>query len=173
MKNLKTFLVFMTLSFTQVYGNCDLDVKVLDPSIKLGKYNCSNIVSNRRRSRRRSPDPGCDHVLKYGKIRCTLIRKENMNTGNCYHYNCPSNQVEGWRFKAYVDSKDYDTIQVLVRPTSSGSDFIFWLFFLMMIGVSCYLCNFEERQILQNNRYDRYRARSRYDKYTTRDSVYR
>ena len=173
MKNLKTFLVFMTLSFTQVYGNCDLDVKVLDPSIKLGKYNCSNIVSNPRISQRRSPDPGCDHVLKYGKIRCTLIRKENMNTGNCYHYNCVSNQVEGWRFKAYVDSKDYDTIQVLVRPTSSGSDFIFWLFFLMMIGVSCYLCNFEERQILQNNRYDRYRARARYDKYTTRDSIYR
>ena len=47
MKNLKTFLVFMTLSFTQVYGNCDLDVKVLDPSIKLGKYNCSNVDAER------------------------------------------------------------------------------------------------------------------------------
>ena len=164
MKNLKTFWVFMILSFTRVHGNCDSDVKVLDPSVNLGKYNCSDVVPS---------IPGCERVLKNGKIRCTLIRKENMNTGNCYHYNCVSNQVEGWRFKAYVDSKDYDTIQVLVRPTSSGSDFIFWLFFLMMIGVSCYLCNFEERQILQNNRYDRYRARSRYDEYTTRNSVYR
>ncbi len=155
MKILSIFYISV-LFLSSVAGTCETDVKVLDPQVNLGWYNCSEFVPS---------NPGCEKVIKNGKIRCTLIRKENMYQGKCYYHHCTWTYVDGWKFRAYVDHSDYNTIQILVRPKSKSIDFIFLLFLMTLIAGMCYLCMQAEERLPRHQQ-------RRYDRYHFRDNVY-
>jgi len=149
-------IYILVLLLPRIEGICETDIKVLDPHVNLGWYNCSELVPS---------NPGCEKVIKNAKIRCTLIRRENLNQGKCYYHHCVWNYVDGWKFRVYVDHSDYNTIQILVRPKSGSSDFVFALFLITLIAGMCYLCTQTEERLPR-------RRQRRYDRYHFRDNVY-
>ena len=110
-KFLITIFISSILHFTHANNHCTDDIKVLDPSIGLGTYNCTELGKYQRN--------GCKRIINSGIV-CILVPKKIQKTKDCYHCHCKWSG-ENWYTMEISVVYPYDKINILSIPNVDTS----------------------------------------------------
>ena len=102
------FIILTSVSSTFIDDTCKVceeKVKVLDPSLNMGKVSCTDHGEYLK---------GCDFIHEIKPI-CILSPLKNTILDECYHYHCHWQSKDNFKIKMSV-KKPYDTIDIHIYP---------------------------------------------------------
>ena len=160
---LKLLLLSIAIANSNAYtcskeGTCNVcgdKMIVLDPSLDLGKMNCTDTGKYSRM--------GCIGLRNTGNLVCKLTPLEKPIDGNCYHIHCTWKEQDNYRLTFDV-KPPYDTIQVTMTPwIDLTPGWTLSLFLILLLVWGTLLCNNPEVVCLiclSNTNHDRYGERT-------------
>ena len=115
-----------TCSNDETCNLCGDKIKILDPSLNMGKIQCTDHGEYSK---------GCVNIINIKPV-CTLTPLENPTDEKCYHYYCKWQSKDGFKIEMKVND-EYDTIVIDLYPTSDMSPAATLIMILIVLSLWC------------------------------------